>query len=123
MPPEPTAYLFDLDGTLYVGADAVPGAADALDRLRRRGVPFRFVTNTTSRPRAELADRLRGFGIAASPDEIHTPDRRRGRAAGRAWLPHGRAVLTARRRSADLGAITLAGGVSGLRPAPGPTRC
>ena len=93
MPPEPSAYLFDLDGTLYVGSDAVPGAADALDRLRRRGVPFRFVTNTTSRPRAELAERLRAVRDRRGARRDPHPDRRRGRAAGRARLPHGRAVL------------------------------
>jgi phospholysine phosphohistidine inorganic pyrophosphate phosphatase len=116
MPPEPSAYLFDLDGTLYVGSDPVPGAVDALDRLRRRGVPFRFVTNTTSRPRAELAHRLRGLGIAASPGEIHTPLV----AAGTLLAEQGRRTVAPFSPVAslgDLGAVTLVGGVSG--PAPG----
>jgi len=119
MPPEPNAYLFDLDGTLYVGSDAIPGAADALDRLRRRGVPFRFVTNTTSRPRAELADLLRRLGIAASPEEIHTPIvaagallARRGCGTVAPFSPAG--------SLGDLGAITLAGGVSGSAAASRP---
>jgi HAD superfamily hydrolase (TIGR01458 family) len=112
MPPGPEAYLLDLDGTVYVGTEPVPGAADALGRLRRRGVPFRFVTNTTSRPRAELADRLRGFGIAATSDEIHTPVV----AAATLLAEHGCrtvAPFSPLLSLADLGDMTLVGGVSG----------
>ena len=72
MPPEPAAYLLDLDGTLYTGDAAIRGAPEALDRLRASGVPFRLVTNTTSRSRAMLVERLRGYGFAAEPGEIFT---------------------------------------------------
>src|SRR5438309_1529493 len=54
----PSAYLLDLDGTLYVAGAAIPGAVETLDRLRRAGTPFRLVTNTTSRSRAMIVDRL-----------------------------------------------------------------
>jgi len=62
--------LFDLDGTVYQEGRAIPGAAEALETLRRRGLPFRFTTNTTRRPRATLAARLREMGIPAHPEEI-----------------------------------------------------
>ncbi|MFL6236237.1 MAG: TIGR01458 family HAD-type hydrolase [Thermoanaerobaculia bacterium] len=62
--------LFDLDGTVYQEGRAIPGAAEALETLRRRGLPFRFTTNTTRRPRAALAARLREMGIPARPEEI-----------------------------------------------------
>ena len=62
--------LFDLDGTVYQEGRAIPGAAAALEALRRRGLPFRFTTNTTRRPRAALAARLREMGIPAQPEEI-----------------------------------------------------
>ena len=62
--------LLDLDGTVYQEGRAIPGAAEALAELRRRGIPFRFTTNTTRRPRTALAERLRGMGIAAEPGEI-----------------------------------------------------
>ena len=68
----PSAFLFDLDGTLYTDAGAIPGAVDALAELRRRGVPFRLVTNTTRRSRRLLAERLRSYGFAVEPDEIIT---------------------------------------------------
>lgn len=88
------AFLFDLEGTLYVGDHAVPGAGDALALLRRRDIPFRLVSNTTSRSRAMLVERLRGFGIAVAPHEVWTAPlaaarlaRERGHARVLALLP------------------------------------
>jgi phospholysine phosphohistidine inorganic pyrophosphate phosphatase len=66
------ALLFDLDGTLYTDAGAIPGAVEALAELRRRGVPFRYVTNTTRRSRRLLAERLVSYGFAARPDDVTT---------------------------------------------------
>jgi len=68
----PAGFLLDLDGTLYTGDAAIPGAADALSGLRAHGVPFRLVTNTTSRSRRMLVDRLAGYGLAVAPEEIVT---------------------------------------------------
>jgi len=65
--------LIDLDGVLYVGSQPVPGAADAINWFRHRQIPFLFLTNTTSRPRSAIVERLGRFGIAAQPDEILTP--------------------------------------------------
>jgi HAD superfamily hydrolase (TIGR01458 family) len=69
------AILLDLDGTVYTDAGTIPGAADAIRALRSRGMPIRFLTNTTRRSRAALAARLRGFDIEVSPDELLTPAR------------------------------------------------
>ncbi len=68
----PSAFLLDLDGTLYAGDAALPGAAAALARLRAAAVPFRLVTNTTSRSRRMLVERLAGYGLAVSPEEVVT---------------------------------------------------
>ena len=70
MTASPGAFLFDLDGTLYTDAGPVPGAVEAVATLRRRGVPFRYVTNTTRRSRRLLAQRLEGYGFAVQPAEI-----------------------------------------------------
>jgi ribonucleotide monophosphatase NagD (HAD superfamily) len=53
--------LLDLDGVLYVGDAAVPGAADAVGWLRDQDVELRFLTNTTSRPRRAVVERLRAW--------------------------------------------------------------
>jgi len=67
------AFLIDMDGVLYEGERAIPGAAEALDWLRREGLPYLFVTNTSSRPRSMLVEKLAGLGIAAEPGQILTP--------------------------------------------------
>jgi HAD superfamily hydrolase (TIGR01458 family) len=65
--------LLDLSGVIYVQDDAVPGAAEALERLRGAGVPIRLVTNTTMRPRRSILERLERLGIEAAPEELITP--------------------------------------------------
>ncbi len=73
--------LFDMDGVLYVGDRPIDGAAGVLEWCRREAIPFRFVTNTTSRPRAALVEKLQGMGIEASEEEIVTPP-----VVARQWL-------------------------------------
>ena len=67
------AVLFDMDGVLYNSEEPIPGAAETLAWLRERQVPYLFVTNTTSRGREALTEKLARFGIPASPNEIMTP--------------------------------------------------
>lgn len=64
--------LIDVDGVLHVDGEPIPGAADALNRLRADGIPFRLLTNTTMRTRSALGDLLRGFGCDVADDEIIT---------------------------------------------------
>lgn len=66
------AVLFDLDGTLYEDGVPLPGAAETVAELRRRGTQVGFVTNTTSRSRRLLRERLAGCGIEARAEEIAT---------------------------------------------------
>jgi HAD superfamily hydrolase (TIGR01458 family) len=65
--------LLDLSGVIYVEDDAVPGAAEALERLRADGIPIRLVTNTTMRPARSILERLDRLGIEADPGELITP--------------------------------------------------
>lgn len=67
-----SAYLFDLDGTLYANNAAIPGARELIRDLRARNVPFRLVTNTTSRSRAMVVDRMRGYGFEVAAEEVFT---------------------------------------------------
>lgn len=108
----PGAYLLDLDGTLYTGGTAVSGAAEALERLRARAVPFRLVTNTTSRSRRMLVDRLSAYGLSVSSEEIITATlagvalvRAGGYARVAPFVPDGALE--------DMDGLTLCGGTSG----------
>jgi phospholysine phosphohistidine inorganic pyrophosphate phosphatase len=67
------AVLLDLDGVLYVGDEAVAGAAATVDWLRRSGIPYLFLTNTTSRPRRAVVEKLNDLGVAATDDDLLTP--------------------------------------------------
>jgi HAD superfamily hydrolase (TIGR01458 family) len=66
------AILLDIDGVLHVSGEPIEGTADAVARLRANGHRLRFVTNTTTRSRAQLADELRGLGFDLDEDEIQT---------------------------------------------------
>ena len=66
------AILLDVDGVLYVSGEPIAGGADAVRRLRAAGHRLRFVTNNTTRSRAQLAEELRGLGIGLEDDELQT---------------------------------------------------
>jgi HAD superfamily hydrolase (TIGR01458 family) len=65
--------LIDLDGVVYEGERAVKGAAQAVAWFQDRGIPHLFLTNTTSRPRRALVDKLAGLGIQTDLDHVFTP--------------------------------------------------
>ena len=62
--------LLDLDGTLYVGNDVIPGAPRTLNQLRQRGYQLRFLTNTTTRSHAELLTQLREMDFVLDDNEL-----------------------------------------------------
>src|SRR5919204_5604529 len=68
----PEGLLIDVDGVLVTSWRPLPGAADALTRLRAANVPFLLATNTTSMSRDGLAARLRDTGIDVGSDEVVT---------------------------------------------------
>jgi phospholysine phosphohistidine inorganic pyrophosphate phosphatase len=70
---DPQAFLFDLDGVFYNDTRPIPGGLEAIARVRSHGIPFRFITNTTSKGRATLAHKLQGFGINAEARDIFCP--------------------------------------------------
>ncbi|MCW2497132.1 HAD-IIA family hydrolase [Jatrophihabitans sp.] len=62
--------LLDLDGVVYIGADAVPGVPEALKQARVSGMRLAFVTNNAARPPQAVAEHLNHLGIAAEADEV-----------------------------------------------------
>lgn len=65
------AAIFDLDGTLYVGGTAVPGAVKKLEELRSKGIKVLFLTNSASRNREGVALKLSGMGYEAHKEEVY----------------------------------------------------
>ena len=66
------AVLIDIDGVLYVGDRPVAGADQTLRELDRRGIPYRFVSNTTRRSRRSVSGRLQDLGYAIPEPWITT---------------------------------------------------
>jgi HAD superfamily hydrolase (TIGR01458 family) len=66
------AILLDIDGVLHVSGEPIAGAAGAIRRLRENGHRLRFVTNTTTRSRAQLAEELRSHGFDLEDDDVQT---------------------------------------------------
>ena len=64
--------MLDLDGVVYVGPDAVPGAPQALERARGDGMRLAFVTNNAARTPQAVAQHLTELGISAEADEVIT---------------------------------------------------
>lgn len=67
------ALLFDLDGVLYQSDRAIDGAVETLKWCERSGIPHLFVTNTSSKPRRALVERLSDMGLSVSAERIFAP--------------------------------------------------
>ena len=66
------AVLLDLDGTVYRGGSALPGAVDAVTALRDSGITVAFMTNNASRSPDEVAEHLVDLGVHAQAQEVVT---------------------------------------------------
>ena len=66
------AILLDVDGVLHVSGEPIPGTAEAVAQLRADGHRLRFVTNATTRSKAQLAEDLRALGLEVEDAEVQT---------------------------------------------------
>ncbi len=64
--------LIDLSGTVHIGDRAIAGAAEAIRRIQRERIPFRFVTNTSRKTRQMLHEDLLRFGFEVPAAHIFT---------------------------------------------------
>jgi len=65
--------LIDLSGVVYDGGAVLPGAAEAIGRLRGAGMPVRFLTNTTRRSKRLILEALQDMALEIAPEEVFTP--------------------------------------------------
>jgi glycerol-1-phosphatase len=66
------ALLVDLDGTVYAGPDAIPGAVEALEAARERGQAVSYVTNNASRAPSAVSEHLTSLGLTLTEDDVVT---------------------------------------------------
>ena len=64
--------MLDLDGVVYIGPEAVPGAPEHVERARAAGMRVAFVTNNARRPPGAVAAHLRELGVDARDDDVVT---------------------------------------------------
>src|SRR5882672_2818589 len=65
-------YIFDLDGTLYRGKEALPHAVSVTGNLRAAGAQIRYLTNNSSHTILYYRDKLRQLGFTVNEDEIYS---------------------------------------------------
>jgi glycerol 3-phosphatase-2 len=104
--------MLDLDGVVYVGGEAVPGAPAHLAEARAAGLRLAFITNNAARPPGRVAEHLRELGIEARPDDVVTSAQAAARVLAERFGAGARVVL--------LGADGLAEALrdEGLEPVP-----
>ena len=69
-------YIFDMDGTIYLGSRVIPGATQLLALLRERRIPYYFFTNNSSKSPEDYIEKLEklGFGEYTRKDIITSAD-------------------------------------------------
>ncbi|GAB4428711.1 MAG: HAD-IIA family hydrolase [Chloroflexi bacterium OHK40] len=68
--PRYDGYIFDLDGTIYLGEILLPGAAELLATLRSEGRRVAFLSNNPTKTREQYVAKLRGLGLVAELGEV-----------------------------------------------------
>jgi HAD superfamily hydrolase (TIGR01450 family) len=63
-------YILDLDGTVYLGSEPLPGAVEAIAALRAAGSRFIFLSNNPLERSTTYAARLRGMGVPVEDDDV-----------------------------------------------------
>jgi HAD superfamily hydrolase (TIGR01450 family) len=69
---EVESVVLDLDGTVYLGDAALPGAARAVDELRAAGKRIVFCSNNPTKSPDDYAAKLTRLGIPADPTHVFT---------------------------------------------------
>ena len=65
-------YLFDMDGTLYLGDRLFSFTTDLLKQIKATGGMYMFMTNNSSKSVAAYIEKLKKLGIEATEDEFIT---------------------------------------------------
>lgn len=64
------AYVFDMDGTIYLGDHLLPGAARMINELRRRNIPVRFLSNNPTKDPDQYVTKLARLGLPTDVKDV-----------------------------------------------------
>lgn len=67
-----TGFLIDMDGVIYKGSEPIPGAVEFINGLKRKGVPFLFLTNNSQRTSRDVCYKLLKMGFDVNDEDIFT---------------------------------------------------
>jgi NagD protein len=65
-------YLIDMDGVIYRGSEAIPGAADFIRYLQHEQIPYLFLTNNSMYTPLDVVVKLRKFDIETTREHVYT---------------------------------------------------
>lgn len=106
-------FIFDLDGVVYLGHTPIPGAIEALNRLREEGHALYFLTNNSTARRQDYVDRIARMGYQTDQDHVVTSAYATGLylkaagAEGKSVFVVGESGLAAEMEMAGLRVVTL----------------
>jgi glycerol-1-phosphatase len=109
-------FVVDLDGVVWVGDRVMPGAAEAIGELRRRGKRILFVTNDPRSSGQEYAASLTEHGIPSARDDVLTAGAATAAVAARATAGGARAFVVgspALKREVQAAGLTVVDGEAG----------
>lgn len=88
------ALLADLDGVVYEGPHAIPGAVDSLQQLGDLGIGLGYVTNNASRTPAQVAAHLRELGAPAEDNQVVSSSQAAAELLASLLAPGARVLIT-----------------------------
>lgn len=88
------ALLADLDGVVYAGPHAIPGAVESLQQLSALGVGLGYVTNNASRSPAQVAAHLRELGAPAEDHQVVSSSQAAAELLASLLAPGARVLIT-----------------------------
>ncbi len=65
-------FLIDLDGTIYCGTEPIPEAVQFVNELEKKGLPYLFVTNNSTKRPEQVASLLTGMGVPVTEKHVFT---------------------------------------------------
>ncbi len=71
--PHVKGVLLDIEGVICAAGTILPGSLEAVRRIQQLGIPLRLITNTTRRPRRQIASDLARLGLVFRTEDIFTP--------------------------------------------------